>query len=62
MTKLSDDRRPTETPILKSKDEEIALLRETIGKVRLLATTSALTIDGYRNALAQIRVLTEACN
>ena len=62
MTELSDDRSLIDAPMLKSKDEEIARLRETIRKVRLLATTSALTVDGYRNALAEIRALTEACN
>jgi len=62
MTELSDDRRVIEAPMLKSKDEEIARLREAIRKVRMLATTSALTIDGYRNALAEIRALTEACD
>ena len=59
MTELSDDRSLIDAP---SKDEEFARLRETIHKVRLLATTSALTVDGYRNALAEIRALTEACN
>ena len=35
MTELSDDRSLIDAPMLKSKDEEIARLRETIRKVRL---------------------------
>ena len=38
---------------------EIERLREVIRKVKLMATYASLSIDGYRNALGQIRAEAE---
>jgi hypothetical protein len=37
---------------------EIERLREIISKARLAATCESLTLDGYKNALAQVREIT----
>ncbi|MGA6939221.1 MAG: hypothetical protein WB041_28145 [Pseudolabrys sp.] len=38
---------------------EIERLREIICKAHLAATCASLTLDGYKNALAQVREITE---
>jgi hypothetical protein len=42
-------------PIIWIGPGEIERLREVIRKVKLLATCESLSINGYRNAMEQIR-------
>jgi hypothetical protein len=39
-------------------EAEIGRLREIIRKAHLAATCESLTLDGYKNALAQVREVT----